>query len=206
MSSPGRFWPFSDGRAGSCCRARPRYLSLYCDKNLGFFSGGSSRARDSSLALTRFPGPLYGSLIELQVRLGGALPGKVRSHGALHQSPPCLGVPKPGDGTVHGSQQGIHGELFEDEAQPPLRIGVEILDGVRQAAGSTHHRNGSVTKRDELAEAAGLVAGGHQKNIRSGVDLPSEIGLESLIQTELARKLLAEGGEGVEILRGPRSQ
>ena len=78
---------------------------------------------------------------------------------------------------------GAHqGGVEVDRFIPIEAEAVALLDGghigghgVHQSADAAHHRDGAVTHREQLADAAGLKARRHQEGITAGIDQPGEI-------------------------------
>ena len=72
---------------------------------------------------------------------------------------------KRAGGAADGAEQILDGEGVEDESGAAPTGGVELDHGVGEPARAAHDRHRPVAERDELAEAAGLVARGHQEAV-----------------------------------------
>lgn len=89
-------------------------------------------------------------------------------------------------------QSATRGVLPEGESVAPARLRVEVSDGVSEAAGVSHDGDSPVAQADHLAEAARLVAGGHEEEIRACVDEVGQRIVEPQEQAQLIRILLGE--------------
>ena len=88
--------------------------------------------------------------------------------------------------------------ILEGEAVAVVVGGIEY--GVLQAADLADDRNGAVTEGDHLRQAAGLLSGRHEEDIRAGIDLSGELWNKAVTEDESARILCLHVVEVVLIL------
>ncbi len=72
-------------------------------------------------------------------------------------------------GLLDGPEQPVGVEHVEEKTVARAGAGVQVRDGVVQAAGVVHHRQRAVDGGDHLRQAAGLEPRGHEDEIRRGV-------------------------------------
>ena len=115
-----------------------------------------------------------GFVVEALVGGGRGIPGRVASHAAADDLAPSLGEAVELQGAGDGAEEVDGVVSAEDEADAGVGGWIDILDGVGEAAGGADDGDAAVAHGDELAEAAGFVAGGHEKDVAAGVDLAGQ--------------------------------
>src|SRR4030042_230064 len=124
----------------------------------------AKRAEGSSAAAGQ------GLTVDGLVAFGGAAPGEVKLHASRLKAMPLVRALEGGQGAAQGGQQRPWGVFVEYETVT-LTVGAGVVaDGVGQAAGVAHHGDGAVAQGDELAQAAGLEARGHEEQVAAAVD------------------------------------
>ena len=112
--------------------------------------------------------------VEALVGGGGDVPGGVAGHAAADDLAPSFGEAIELEGAGDGAEEVDGVVAVEDEADAGVAGGIDIGDGVGQAAGGADDGDAAVAHGDELAEAAGFVAGGHEEDVAAGVDEAGE--------------------------------
>ena len=109
--------------------------------------------------------------VDPQILLGAALPAEVAVHGPLAQPAKGLRIVLV---QVHGLPDHIEhvaaGVVGEGEAVAGLPPGLIGLHRILQAAGLPDDGHRAIAHGDHLAQAAGLTLGGHQEQVRAGID------------------------------------
>ena len=111
------------------------------------------------------------ALIDVQVLLSGVVPAEVGSHALLLQAAPGLLVVVVEAHRLPDDPEHVPGvDVGEGEAPAGALELVVGQDGVLQAAGLPDDGDGTEAHGDHLAQAAGLADGGHEEDVRAGVD------------------------------------
>src|SRR5579884_2564906 len=118
-----------------------------------------------------------GQTVRVQIAARRAAPREILAHPRLLKLPPRARVPKHRDRSPHRVEARVGRVLLEHEAvgvaaRERLRGGVH--DRVGQPPGPAHDGNRAVPEAVELVEAGGLIPGGHEEDVRPGLDTVGE--------------------------------
>lgn len=116
----------------------------------------------------------------------------ILAHAAIAQDRPAAGVAEACQAARDRVGQVLGGVGVKAEA---IAL-VAFAHGVVQAAGGAHDRDGAVAQRDQLAQAARLIARGHQERVAAGVDPLRQRRVEAQLDVDAggaAAHMLGEG-------------
>ena len=99
--------------------------------------------------------------VEAFVGGGGDVPGRIAGHAAADDLAPGFGEAVELQGAGNGAEEVDGVVAVEDEADAGAGGWIDVVHGVGEAAGGSDDGDAAVAHGDELAEAAGFVAGRH---------------------------------------------
>src|ERR1700675_5082074 len=117
--------------------------------------------------------PLSG-FIQRDIGRRGGLPREILGHPVGLESAPGLWVTESLQRRADALQERLTSVLLKLETGALAGFRFEVLDGVVEADGGAHDRDGAVTQAVNLIESTGLVARGHEEHVRPGLDFVRE--------------------------------